>query len=63
MNEPQPPSSSSRSLTRTVLAGIVLIVAGWYLLHFVIHLALMVATFAAIVVAIFAFIWALRTIL
>jgi hypothetical protein len=63
MNEPQLPSSSSRSLARTALAGVVLIVAGWFLLHFVIHIALMLATVVAVVVAIFAVIWALRTIL
>jgi hypothetical protein len=62
MNE-SPPQSSSRSFGRTVLAGLILLVAAWVLLHFVIHIVLWVASVAIVLVAIAALIWALRVLL
>jgi hypothetical protein len=54
------PSSSSRSLGRTLVAGLILVVAGWLVLHFVIHLVVFVATIAVVVLAVVALVWALR---
>jgi hypothetical protein len=55
--------SSSRSLGRTVLAGLVLLVAAWLLLHFVIGIVTAIASVLVVVVAIVALIWALRVLL
>jgi hypothetical protein len=55
--------SSSRSLSKTLLAGLILLVAGWLLLHFVIGIVTAIASVAVVVVAIVALIWALRTLL
>jgi hypothetical protein len=52
--------SSSRSLGRTLVAGLILVVAAWLLLHFVIHLVVFVASIVVVVVAVVAFVWALR---
>jgi hypothetical protein len=52
--------SSSRPLGRTVVAGLVLLVAAWILLHFVIGIVTAVASVLVIVLAIVAIIWALR---
>jgi hypothetical protein len=51
---------SSRSLGRTLVAGLILVVAAWLLLHFVIGIVTAVASVAVVVVAIVALIWALR---
>lgn len=51
---------SSRSLGRTLVAGLILVVAAWLLLHFVVHLVVFVASIAVVVLAVVAFIWALR---
>ena len=48
------PSSSSRSLGKTLVAGLILVVAGWLVLHFVIHLVVFVATIAVVVLAVVA---------
>ncbi len=65
MNESpsQSSSRSSRSLGRTVLAGLIMLVAAWVLLHFVIHIVLWIASVAIVLVAIAALIWALRVLL
>jgi hypothetical protein len=55
--------SSSRSLGRTVIAGLVLLVAAWLLLHFVIGIVTAIASVLVVVVAIVALIWALRVLL
>jgi len=55
--------SSSRSLGRTVVAGLVLLVAAWLLLHFVIGIVTAIASVLVVVVAIIALIWALRVLL
>jgi hypothetical protein len=54
--------SSSRPLGRTVVAGLVLLVAAWILLHFVIGIVTAVASVLVVVLAVVAIIWALRTI-
>ncbi|HEY3960025.1 MAG TPA: hypothetical protein VGL68_05885 [Solirubrobacteraceae bacterium] len=56
-------AKSSRSFGQTVIAGLILLVAAWVLLHFVIHLVVFVATIVAVVVAIIALIWAVRVLL
>jgi hypothetical protein len=55
--------TSSRSLGRTVLAGLILLVAAWVLLHFVIGIVTAIASIVVVVVAIIAIIWALRVLL
>ena len=52
--------SSSRPLGRTVVAGLILLVAAWVLLHFVIGIVTAVASVLVVVLAIVAIIWALR---
>ncbi|HEY5046187.1 MAG TPA: hypothetical protein VII53_10065 [Solirubrobacteraceae bacterium] len=51
---------SSRSLGRTLVAGLILVVAAWLLLHFVVHLVVFVASIAVVVLAAVALVWALR---
>jgi hypothetical protein len=51
---------SSRSLGKMLVAGLILVVAGWLVLHFVIHLVVFVATIAVVVLAVVALVWALR---
>jgi hypothetical protein len=55
--------TSSSSLGRTVLAVLVLAVALWVLLHFVIGILAAVAGIVVIVLAVGAVVWALRVIL
>ncbi len=55
--------SSSRPLGRTVVAGLILLVAAWVLLHFVIGIVTAIASILVVVLAIVAIIWALRVIL
>ena len=59
MNESESPSPS---LARKAVALVILLIAGWVLLHFLIHIAAAVAGFVIIVVAIVAVIWALRVV-
>jgi hypothetical protein len=54
--------TSSRSLGRTVIAGLILLVAAWVLLHFVIGIVTAIASILVVVLAIVALIWALRVI-
>jgi preprotein translocase subunit SecF len=54
--------TSSRSLGRTVVAGLILLVAAWVLLHFVIGIVTAIASILVVVLAIAALIWALRVI-
>ena len=49
-----------RSLGRTVVAGLVLLIAAWVLLKVVLGVVLWVASIAAVIVAIVAIIWAVR---
>jgi hypothetical protein len=54
-------SKQHRSFGRTVVAGLVLLIAAWVLLKVVLGVVLWLATFAAVIVAIVAIIWAVRT--
>lgn len=63
MNQQAEEHKSSRGLGRKAVAILVLLVAAWILLHFLIHIALAIASVAVIVVAIVALIWALRVVL
>jgi hypothetical protein len=56
-------SATSRSIGKTVLAGLVVLVAGWVLLKVVIGFAIFLATIVAVVLAIVAVVWALRILL
>jgi hypothetical protein len=55
--------SSSRSFGRTVVAALVLLVAGWLLLGVIIHVLSFVFSTVIFVVAVIAVIWALRVLL
>jgi hypothetical protein len=55
--------TSSRSIGRTVVAGLVLLIAAWLLLHFVIGIVTAIASVLVVVLAIVAIIWALRVLL
>ena len=55
--------SSSRSMGRTVVAGIVALVALWFLLVPIIHLISWLFGVVLVVAAIVALIWALRVLL
>jgi len=55
--------SSSRSFGRTVVAALVLLVAGWLLLGVIIHVLSFLFSTVIFVVAVIAVIWALRIIL
>ena len=59
------PAQHSRfeNLGRNVLAFFVLLLAGWVVLHFLIHIVTAVFTVVLIVLAIVALIWALRVLL
>jgi hypothetical protein len=56
-------SSSSRSLGRTAVATLILLVAAWVLLHFIIGIASFVLSTLVLVVAVVAVVWALRVLL
>jgi hypothetical protein len=62
MNESTDQSSSS-SLGRMVMAVLILAVAAWVLLHFVIGIVTFLASILVVVVAIAAVIWAVRVLL
>lgn len=55
--------SPKRSIARSILAILILMVAAWVLLHFVAGIAVALLSFIVIVVAIVAIIWALRVLL
>jgi preprotein translocase subunit SecF len=55
--------STSKPLGRTIIAGLVLLIAAWLLLHFVIGIVTAIASILVVVLAIVAVIWALRVIL
>jgi hypothetical protein len=54
---------SSRSIGRTAVAVLIMLVAAWVLLHFLIHIAVAIASIAVFVIAVLALIWALRVLL
>ena len=53
-------SSRSSSIGKTVIAGLVVLIAGWILLKLVIGVAIAIASTLAVVLAIAAIIWAVR---
>jgi hypothetical protein len=53
-------SSRSGSIGKTVIAGLVVLIAGWILLKLVIGVAIAIASTLAVVLAIAAIIWAVR---
>jgi hypothetical protein len=55
--------STSKPLGRTIIAGLVLLIAAWLLLHFVIGIVTAIASVLVVVLAIVAVIWALRVLL
>lgn len=55
--------SSGSSFARTVVAVLVLLVVGYFLLHVLIGVAVAVAGFVLVVLAIVAVVWALRVLL
>jgi len=55
--------STSKPLGRTIVAGLVLLIAAWLLLHFVIGIVTAIASVLVVVLAIVAVIWALRVLL
>jgi hypothetical protein len=61
MNEPS--TESSGSLGRKIVAGLILIVAIWLLLGFVIHIVGFLFSSLVLVVLVVAVIWALRVLL
>jgi hypothetical protein len=63
MNESPQQQSSSGSLGRTVVAALILIVVGWFLLGFIGHIVSFLFSTIVFVLLVVAFIWALRVIL
>jgi hypothetical protein len=55
-----PESSSSGSLGRTVVAVLILLVVGYFLLHVLIGVAVAIAGFAVVILAIVAIVWAVK---
>ncbi|MFI5010100.1 MAG: hypothetical protein ACHQDY_07485 [Solirubrobacterales bacterium] len=62
MNEPSTQSSSG-SLGRKIVAGLILVVAVWLLLGFVIHIVGFLFSSVVLVLLVVAVIWALRVLL
>jgi hypothetical protein len=56
-------STPSRSFSRTVMAALVLLVAGWLLIGPIIHLVSFLFSTVVLVVAVVAVLWALRVLL
>lgn len=56
-------SASGGSFARTVVAVLVLLVVGYFLLHVLIGVAVAVAGFVLVIVAIVAVVWAVRVLL
>ena len=56
-------SSTPRSLGRTVVAALILLVAAWVLLHFIIGIASFLLSTFLLVAAVVAVVWALRVLL
>jgi hypothetical protein len=59
MNE----ATSKRSFGSTVVAALVLVVAAWLLLHFILGILSFVFSTALLIIAVVAVIWALRVLL
>jgi hypothetical protein len=63
MSQSPASNSSAGSLGRTIVAILVLLVVGYFLLHVLIGVAVAVAGFVVVILAIAAVIWALRVLL
>jgi hypothetical protein len=63
MSQSPSDSSSAGSLGRTIVAILVLLVVGYFLLHILIGVAVAIAGFAVAILAVVAVIWALRVLL
>jgi hypothetical protein len=63
MNESPVPSSSSRSLGRMAVAGLVLLIAAFVVLKVVISIALAIALPVVLILAVIAVVWAVRVLL
>lgn len=63
MEEPSGTSSRTRSFGRTVVAALVLLVAGWLLLGVIGHVLSFLFSTVLLVVGVVAVIWALRILL
>ncbi|MFZ1924753.1 MAG: hypothetical protein WAU42_01285 [Solirubrobacteraceae bacterium] len=60
MSPTAPESSSSGSLGRTIVAILILLVVGYFLLHILIGVAVAIAGFAVVILAIVAIVWAVK---
>jgi hypothetical protein len=60
MSPSAPESSSSGSLGRTIVAILILLVVGYFLLHILIGVAVAIAGFAVVILAIVAIVWAVK---
>ena len=56
-------SARTHELARKALAALVLLAAAWVLLHFLIHLAVVLASVVVVVLAAIALLWALSVLL
>ena len=63
MSQSSSESSTGSSLGRTVVAALILIVAVWLLLGFVIHIVSFLFSTVVVVLLVFGIIWALRVLL
>jgi hypothetical protein len=57
------PAETKTPLTRRALAAFVLLIAGWLLLHFIIHIAIVIVTVIVVIAAVVGVLWALNTLL
>ncbi|MGH2853669.1 MAG: hypothetical protein ACRDLF_05705 [Solirubrobacteraceae bacterium] len=63
MNETSSPPSSGSSLGRMIVAVLILAVAAWVLLHFVIGIITFFSGIIVVVLAVAAVVWAVRVLL
>jgi hypothetical protein len=63
MSQSSSDSASAGSIGRTIVAILVLLVVGYFLLHVLIGVAVAIAGFAVVILAVVAVIWALRILL
>jgi hypothetical protein len=63
MSPSAPDTSSSGSLGRTIVAILILLVVGYFLLHILIGVAVAIAGIAVVVLAVVAVIWAVKVLL
>ncbi len=62
MNEtPSSDKQTGSSLTRRAVAIFILAIVAWFLLHFLIHIAVFAVTIVVIIAAVVGVLWALNT--